>query len=574
MHEALDNGARLGERAVSVAQRVKALHYRTAAVVGSFILSAQFGLDRGFDEYDDRLPSIGGPVLNYDLRRDAAHVSARAERWILSAGEQPFFLWAHFYDPHAPYAAPTGINGRDAYDTAVTTADAGVGRLLNALNRAGLASRTAVLLTADHGESLGEHGERQHGLLVYDGVIRVPLIIAVPGLGPHIVQTQVRHIDLAPTIAVLAGAADTKDMPGHDLMRFVEHGDPPPKSSSIASEDEAYGEAWYGKLHFGWSELRFLRADGWKFIDAPEPELYDLKHDPNESHNIALTHAELAAAMKQRLAAIALSRPAPSLSSSTDSVTLDRLRSLGYVRGPGPSSIPSKTAGDPKKMVQAFELYVEQLNAGIDSLAASRPDDAVRYFRGLVRGYPTSFEAHYYLGYGLAAGHRETEALGEYQRAIELNPTYAVAYFDTAKALSALGRHQAASKQIDAGLRLEPRSVYGHMMAGVVAWARGANSVAVQAFTMATELNPEEPRAFANLGEACMRVGDFIRARNAFQKLVELGYASAAAHYNLGTIAERLGNIHEARNEYSKALASDPHLEEARRALKKLGDSQ
>lgn len=569
VHGARDNGWEvLQPRAVTVADRLRSAGYHTGAFVSTFILSAQFGLDHGFDVYDDHLRSAG-PLLDLDLRRPAADTAAAAERWIAAQGSAPFFAWIHFYDPHAPLKPSPG--GHNPYDAAVTEADAGVGRILAALDRAGVARRTAVILTGDHGEGLGDHGEEQHGLLLYDSVVRVPLIVAAPGLASGVVANQVQHVDIVPTLLALAGAPAASGLPGHDLLTAARHA---ASAGHAAQGDETYGESWYGRIHFGWSELRYLRADGWKYIDGPAPELYDVLHDPGESKNVAESHAQLAGAMRARLVTLARSdSPATETRRvAPDAETAARLAALGYVSG---TSAPTRTSGestrpDPKRMLPAFEAYEGALNDGIGQLVANQPARAVEKFRKLVHDYPQSFGAHHYLGYALTAAHHDAEAIPEYQEALRINPQYAIADFDLARAEAAVGQTAQASAAIDAGFRLEPQSVYGAMAGGLVAWARGDNAGARRLFQFATTLAPQEPRTFANLGEACMRTGDLACARGAFTRLVQLDYAPAAAHYNLGVIAERSGTVEEAEREYREALTEDAGLEAARAALRRL----
>jgi choline-sulfatase len=572
VHGARDNGWEvLGAETLTVAERLKIFQYQTAAFVSSFILSAQFGLDRGFDVYDDHLRS-SGPLIDLDLRRPADDVSSAAGTWMLAHADRPFFAWVHFYDPHAPYGHSSG--SRSPYDVAVSAADSGVGRVMAAVARAGVAGRTAVIVTADHGEGLGDHGERQHGLLLYDSVVRVPLIIWTPGMSARVVSSQVRHVDIVPTILGLLGAPIPSGLPGYDLCAPLRAG---ASTCAAGKDDEAYGESWYGRLHLGWSDIRYLRSDGWKYIDAPDPELFEVRRDPGEATNLASRRPELAAAMKTRLSAMApkppdvpqTSRPAP------DGFTVERLRALGYVAGGDQAGTSRRPADpnnrpDPKRMVASFEAYESALNDGIGELVASRPVRAVARFRKLVHDYPESYGAHHYLGYAMAAMHRDAEAIVEYERALQLNPEYAIADFDLARSLGVLGRHREAAARVESGRKLEPRSVYGVMTEGVVAWAREDNRAARQAFERATSLAPEEPRGFANLGEACMRAADMDCAQRAFGRLVDLGYARAAAHFNLGIIAERRGRKQDAITEYRKALSDDARLEQARSALRKL----
>jgi arylsulfatase A-like enzyme/Tfp pilus assembly protein PilF len=568
-HGARDNGTFvLGDSAVTMAELLRSAGYRTGAFVGSFILDSGYGLDQGFEYYDDEFQSTGS-LLDYDLQRQASTVAERAAAWISNVASDKFFVWIHFYDPHAPYLPPVSFQiSDDPYDGEVAAADAGIGAVLHAATEARVADRTAVIVTADHGEGLGEHGESEHGLLLYDSVLKVPLIVAVPGLAPRLVRTQVRHVDLMPTVLALAGVPVPHGLPGRDLGPLLRVGDAAPATDG---DLVSYAETWYGRLHFGWSELRAVTADGWKYIDAPRPELYDVHRDPGERRNYVDERPQLAQGLAKELSHLAASENEATASVRVpDSESLDRLRSLGYVSGSGDLAGvgPKETErSDPKEMIEVFERYVAALNAGIAELQGGRPRSAVARLRRVVEEHPKSFEAHHYLGYAHAAAGQHREALAEYDRALEILPVYAVAHFNAAKALAALGQGDATRARLARGFALEPRSFYGHMVAGVVAWQLKDNRAAAAAFHRAVELNPSEPRARANLGEACMRLGDYAKARAQYEALVRMKYQPAAAYFNLGVIAEALGEPDAARDAYRRALALDGRLEAARRAL-------
>ena len=271
----------------TLAERLKAQGYHTGAVVASVVLDQANGLAQGFDEYDD---AIAGPVratmATADLQRRAAEVTAAARGWIERQTGR-WFLWVHYYDPHLPYDAPprhaAAAPGRpyDAEDRLRGCRDR------QAARRRSNRSRTMIVVTSDHGEALGEHGEPDHGFFLYDATLRVPLIMAGPGLAPRVVAEQVRSIDIAPTIARFAGAAWEADAAGGEsLQPLLDGGRRREVPVSIA-------ESWYPRLHFGWSELRSARVGEWKYIAAPKPELYDLRTDAGEGKNLATTRRDV-----------------------------------------------------------------------------------------------------------------------------------------------------------------------------------------------------------------------------------------------------------------------------------------
>ncbi|MFI5179737.1 MAG: sulfatase, partial [Vicinamibacterales bacterium] len=271
-----NTGFRLDERVPTLATALKGAGYRTGAFLGAFVLDGRFGLGRGFDDYDDRFPRADRASFHYAQRR-AADVVALAGDWILGPGASssaPWFAWVHLFDPHAPYDAPPEFRaGRAAYDAEVAYADAMLGRLLDRLRSAHALDRTVVVVTADHGESLGEHGELTHGLFAYDATLAVPLILYAPSMTARTVEAPVSHTDLLPTILDLLGLGLPAPVDGWSLVRVP------------AADRPLYFEAMDASLTRGWAPLRGVVQDGWKYIDLPDEELYDLTADPHELHN-------------------------------------------------------------------------------------------------------------------------------------------------------------------------------------------------------------------------------------------------------------------------------------------------
>jgi arylsulfatase A-like enzyme len=278
----------------TIATMLKGEGYRTGAFVGAFVLDARFGLSRGFDEYDDRYPQGQGPTFAFSERRGADVVQAAAS-WIQSGpAAGPWFAWVHLFDPHAPYEAPEEYRqgtrqkaeGRMPYDAEVAYADAMIGRLLDRLRAGGLLDRTLIVVTADHGESLGDHGETTHGLFAYDATLAVPLIVKGPGVGQGVVDSTAGHADVLPTIADLLGIASPSGIDGVSLIHPANGRGP------------LYIEALDASFTRGWAPLHGAIADGWKFIDLPEPELYDLARDPGETRDLSASDPERLAQMQ------------------------------------------------------------------------------------------------------------------------------------------------------------------------------------------------------------------------------------------------------------------------------------
>jgi arylsulfatase A-like enzyme len=331
----------------TLAEILRAQGFRTAAFVGSVVLDPDRGLSQGFDQYSGVVPD-GRPVP-VPLQRRAEEVVSEATRWLDGVGDSRFFVWTHLYDPHRPYDPPEPFRSKYAHDPYVgeiAYADSQIGRLIDELERLDLLDRTIVIVAGDHGESLGEHGERDHGIFVYEGVLRVPLIIRASSIAPRPIDAVVRLVDVMPTVLNLLGvpAPPMDGVSLGDLMR----------GKAGDSDLEAYSESLYPR-RLGWSALRAVRAGEFKFIEAPRAELYDLEHDPFELRNIYHERPEIAAALARRLAALndPPNRPA---NDSMRPELRQQLAALGYVASSAISSgVGNERAPDPKDCIGLYK---------------------------------------------------------------------------------------------------------------------------------------------------------------------------------------------------------------------------
>jgi choline-sulfatase len=312
--------------------------FRTAAFVASTVLDERRGLAQGFDIYHG--------VEGTEHQRRADSVIAEAIGWLDQVESSRFFLWAHLYDPHRPYDAPEPYRSRypDEYVAEIAFADAQIGRLIETLEHRKLLDSTIIAVIGDHGESLGEHDERDHGILVYESVLHVPLIVRVPGLAPRRVESLVRSVDLMPTLLALAGI----EPPRGDGVSLVPLLDGRTRDLDL----EAYSESLY-PLRFGWSALRALRSGWLKVIEAPRPELYDLAKDPFETTNLYDTRRSTADAMLHRLDALAPEEDAePEAGRAVPQDLKERLAALGYVGSARGSERRRGSLPDPKDCIR------------------------------------------------------------------------------------------------------------------------------------------------------------------------------------------------------------------------------
>ncbi|MDQ3069341.1 MAG: sulfatase-like hydrolase/transferase [Acidobacteriota bacterium] len=545
--------------AETLAERFRAAGFQTGAVVASVILDEAYGMAQGFDAYDDRISAPSGDVALSTLQRRADVVTDRALAW-LKGRTGKWFLWVHYYDPHLPYDAPAGVPGAMAgkpYDAEVAFADQQLARLLRGVDT----SRTLVTVTSDHGESLGEHDEGDHGYFIYDATLRVPLIVAGPGIGKRVVGEQVRSIDIAPTLADLAGIGAGARTDGESLRGLM-------RGVARAEVPASYAESWYPKLHFGWSELRSLRVGEWKYIAAPKPELYDLRVDKGEKTNVLTARQQVAGRMAGDLQRIAGTfREAPAAETrEPDPEAVARLRALGYV---GSFSPTGSTAGgdDPKDRVGDYLAYRMRFNRALGMLSRGQAAEAAVLLQDLIKRNVRAFEAHLYLGQAYAAQKKFEAALGEFDAAALLSPASAQPHFEAAKAHAAKGDTAGAITRASAGLAIDPRSFYGHYTLGTIRLGAGQPTEAAASLAQAVKLNPDDARARTNLGLAAMRMQAFELAREQYEKMLELKHRVAEAHFNLGFIAEARRDRAAAERHYRASLAANPKFEPARKAL-------
>ena len=551
------------DSASTLAERLKGDGYRTGAVVASAVLGRSFGLHQGFDDYDDRIVTGATDSISVaELQRPANQVTAAATRW-LKTQKGSWFLWVHYYDPHLPYAAPQKFQAASPnrpYDAEIAFTDAQIGELLRSVDR----SRTIVVLTADHGESLGDHGEPDHGLFLYDATLRVPLIVAGPGLTPRVVTEQVRHVDLTPTLVELAtaGKSMTADE-GESLVGVLRGG-------SRANVPVSIGEAWYSRYHFGWSELKSIRVGEWKYVAAPKPELYDLRVDKGETRNLASERAAVAGRLAADLERVTKQFNAPAQRvEQPDPEAVKRLQALGYLGSFAPAA--AGTPGeDPKDHIAAYTQYREMFNRALGLLGRNQPAQAVPLLQKLVKMNVRAFEAHLYLGNAYAAQKKVQPALGEYEVAAQLNPSLSTPHIEAAKLLSDAGDHAAAIVRALRGVERAPQSDYAHFTLGVIYRRADRLREAGESLLRAVELNPANVRARANLGSVAMRLGNVDLAGAQFSEMIALGYEVAPAQFNLGIIAASRQDNAEATRRFKLALQADPNFKPARDALAKI----
>jgi arylsulfatase A-like enzyme/Tfp pilus assembly protein PilF len=559
----------LPKDAVTLASVLQASGYRTGAFIGAFILDRAYGFDRGFDTFDSRFDRFqAGDKLQAE--RPAGDVVQPALAWLSSLpASKPFFAWVHLYDAHAPYAPPEPYRTRfraHPYDGEVAYVDSAVGRILAMLQQKGRLDRTLIVAIGDHGESLGEHGEQEHGLFLYDAVLRIPLLMRLPGTirGGMVVRDQVRAIDVMPTILSLVGVASPPRLDGESLAPLLE-------GHARATSPLAYAETYYPQLHFGWSPLLSARVPEWKYISAPRAELYDLRHDPREASNALDRQQNVAGRLDADLRQVAGSfgvNASSTRAAMPDAETMARLRSLGYV-GFTPSA-PAGRGADPKDMVPRLEEFRRLLHEATEELKRRQPAAAVEKLKQAAALNERAYDVHLQLGDAYAEMKDVERALGEYEAAALLNPASADPLVAAAKVCTASGRLDEAQKKVDQAARLEPRSAELAIARGRLDEQQGKLPQALEDYREAVRLNPSDMRARASVVNIALRVSKFDVAETELKTMLAANFDPARTHYALGIVAEGRGDRAAAAREYRAALHADPGLTPARTALSRL----
>jgi choline-sulfatase len=550
-HGVRDNaGFRFPERLPTLATLLADNSYATGAFVSAFPLAARFGLTRGFQVYDDAFVGSGNRAAFLEQERSGASTVSRARRWLEAREGRPSFCWVHLYEPHFPYAPPEPWATRfrtEPYQGEVAAADAALGGLLEPLLDAGVKGRTLVVLTADHGESLGEHGERTHGILAYEATLRVPLILFAPRLlRPRVTRYPARHVDVLPTVLDALSLPIPEEVPGRTLL-------PAATGASAAPPDASYFEALSGALNRGWAPLHGAIRAGAKYIELPIPELYDLGSDPRETRNLAASQPSRIEAMRGLLDGLRSTEIGISRSPEA-SDTLARLRSLGYLASAASPRPGHTKADDPKNLM---DVDAELQDVASLYLSGDLAEARTRC-RSLVARRPGMLVSLLSLAQIERARGDLAAAVKALQEAVALNPEDATAVSLLGASLTEAGRAREAVDLLEpfAGRASPDTDVLTTRGLGLAKLGRFTEALA--ALARAHEVEPSNASVRVAAGTVHLMSGDRRRAREAFEEAVAQDPEAARAWSSLGVLAAQEGHQDEAMLAWRKALALDP----------------
>jgi len=560
-HGVRDNaGFRFPETIDTVATVLKSRGYRTGAFVSAFPLESRFGLARGFDVYDDRFADAGPrPAFLVQERRGEDTVAA-AQRWIESAGNARWFSWVHLYEPHFPYQPPPQYGARfpnDPYRGEVAAADAALTPLLAPIVDMGQEGRTLVVVTSDHGEALGDHGEATHGVFAYEPVLKVPLVLYQPRLfEPTVVSSAARHVDLLPTILDALSVPVPNDLAGRSLL---------PSVAGIAEPETAttYFEALSPSLNRRWAPLHGVVRDGTKYIDLPIPELYDLIADPHEANNLAGSQPQRMVELRNLLTLLRRSDQG-SRRSAEDPETVRRLKSLGYLSS-GAGAAPERYTEDhdPKRLIDSDTQLHEVIAAYLDGDVAG----ALAKCRALVRRRP---DTPLWLMH-LALLERESgnlfEGIDALRTVVALSPNDSEALSLLGAYLTEAGRGREAADLLETHAS-RPDAALEVLTTRALALARsGRTGEALATLAAARKRDPTNAMTVVEIGTVHLIAGDRDRAREAFREALAINSGIARAHSSLGVMSVEDGRKQEAIGHWKAATSLDAREHEKILAL-------
>ena len=539
-------GYKLDPKHETLAALLKARGYATGAAVSAYVLRRSTGIDRGFDFYDEVTTAAGTKAAG-EVQRAGPETVARALEWLRGSGSRPFFLFVHLYEPHTPWTPPPEELARygATYEGEIAAADAALGQLLDGLRQLGRYDEALVVLVSDHGEGLGDHGEAEHGILLYREALHVPLLVKLPGARQHgSRQTALAGLrDVVPTVAAALGFTPPVAAHGRNLLD--------PAGTATAS---VYSETYYPRIHLGWSELRSLVDARYHLIDGPRPELYDVARDPAERRDILSEKAQAASAMRAALASGTADFQAPAPATKQER---ERLMSLGYLAGGAPPPAAGAALPNPRDKIASYG----RARAAFALVEQGKDAEAVRAFDQVLAENPGFVDALTERAGALGRLGRYQDSAQAYARAIEKAPDLAAPLSLTlARVELEMGDFEKAAATARQALGAEPAAA--HELLASIALATGKLDDAEREAALAKGDAGAEARAAVIQAELAARRG---KPEAALERLAEVKAASAALgpvpwlEFVRGDVLARLGRHAEAESALRAEIQAFPN---------------
>lgn len=586
----LNGHAALADAHITLAERMTQAGYRCGAFVGAFVLDGRWGLEQGFEHFDDEFKLKPGQKLDLaGVQRTADQVVDAAVGWLEQPDERPFFAWLHFYDPHTPYdppepfkskfggenpdqAPPSATAGPGSqieqlkawrqhqnalYDGEIAWTDSQVGRLMRWLEAQGISDDTIVIVVGDHGEAIGSHGEIEHGYYVYDYAMKVPLMIRLPGaeLAGVRVGAQVRTIDVLPTVTQLLAIESVPGTHGESLVSML-------SGPESAQERYAYAESMAPNLQYGWSALYSVRTPDYKFIDAPRSELYSLATDSDELQNVYAQEFDKAQELREVLDRIRdeIAEGAPEAEEANiDDQTLAMLASLGYVGG-ATGSTDGEDLADPKDKLHLYQAV------GLAGQLISEDDHhgAARQLEMVLAEDPAIPQARLLLASSYKKVGRRDDAKSILDEYLREDPESVQALITMAGLLAEEGSTEEVLAICRRTLAVDERNTQAYSLMASVHMKTNEHSSALPFLRKALEIQPKLSRTRNNLAACLVGLQEFDEAHALLDGVLSNYPKFPLANFHLGLLHEEQGRPAEARRAYEREVELNPESVKAR----------
>jgi arylsulfatase A-like enzyme/Flp pilus assembly protein TadD len=562
-HQVLTFPIPLGKDIPYLPTILKAHGYTTGAIVASLALSPTYGapgFDRGFDSYDAKMGWDGyTPATRYQtVERRADDIVDRAILWLKNRPPGPFFLWVHFFDPHEPYDPPPPFKERYAkapYDGEIAYMDSAIARLMAKLKKDGLYDGMAIAVTADHGESLGAHGEDQHGIFLYDETIHVPLLIKLPhgqSAGKR-VDSIVESVDIMPTLLQSAGIEVPSQVQGLSLLELMKTGTEGNAAAAAWRDRGAFSEAEYAHLTFAWSDEKSLRTGKYLFVEAPRSELYDQQTDPLELHNLATATPAVADTLSTRVKDFVqkTTNTADTPKSLMDDAAAKKLAALGYMTARSEESLAAsiEKGADPKDKIGIINT-INRINTILQDF---RCDKALPALQKAVVEAPNISLLHFFLGGCYMENEAYDKAVPELREATKLDPGFTKAHLNLGRALMKTHKLRDAAVEFETVATLEPHIIETHIFLMQLYARMNRPQETITESRRVLKDTPDSFWANLNLGTALVKTGDPQGAIPPLEKAASVRPDRPGPHIVLAEAYKRIGLETNATQERAEA---------------------
>jgi len=555
-HHVIDNsGIQVPNQLQLISEILRNHGFSTSAFIGSYVLHRKTGMNQGFEYYADEFEVKDKIFSPESLQKSSDEVLAEAKEWLTKNKKNKFFTWIHLFDPHSPYTPPSPYKERypsNPYRGEVEYVDNQLGQFIVFLKNEGLYDQTLIIVTSDHGEGLGDHGEKEHGFFLYESTVRVPLILRAPFDFPvkYVVQI-VEHVDIVPTILDLLDMPIPENCQGVSFFNLM-------INRKRNKSNIAFSETYYPRLHFGWSELKAFYRKNWKYIQAPREELYDLSQDIDEKANLALVDASEREKMNTDMERFIKEKSANPLSSKKagqlDKRDIDRLASLGYLtsvvdmRG-------KKDLHDPKDKIQ----IVNDLERAKKQFGNQQYDQAINLIKSILETDPEVIYAHHLLGNCYFQKKIYSAALENYRYVLKRQPDWIVAMYDVIDCLYKMGNYGAAVEETKKFLQAFPNDyILLEKLAGLY-HALEEYDKSMDVLEMLNQMDKTNTEILSLIVDISIKQREYDVSSKYVEHALEIHPRLRHAHFLLGRIESAQGHSQKAIDLYKKELAIHPH---------------